>query len=153
EAKLTQGEPQEPAGLSARPDSNLERGIHRTAHRDTALLLADALGLAGQVRELFVSAARGRVPATEVLAAGWVGAGASAASGMLRRDVVALAVRQGEPGQLMSAGTLTFVFTDIEGSTALLRRVGEGVYAQLLADYHALVRPVLAAHGGRELNT
>jgi class 3 adenylate cyclase/tetratricopeptide (TPR) repeat protein len=49
--------------------------------------------------------------------------------------------------------TLTFLFTDIEGSTALLRRVGEGVYAQLLADHHALIRSVLAAHDGRELNT
>jgi class 3 adenylate cyclase len=72
---------------------------------------------------------------------------------MLRRDAAASAGRQGELGQLMSAGTLTFVFTDIEGSTALLRRVGEGVYAQLLADHHALVRSVLAAHGGQELNT
>jgi len=44
-------------------------------------------------------------------------------------------------------------FTDVEGSPALLRRVGEGAYAPLLADHHALVRPVLAAHGGRELNT
>jgi class 3 adenylate cyclase/tetratricopeptide (TPR) repeat protein len=49
--------------------------------------------------------------------------------------------------------TLTFLFTDIEGSTVLLRRVGEGVYARLLADHHALIRSVLAAHGGRELNT
>ena len=56
---------------------------------------------------------------------------------------------------LYAAGveTLTFLFTDIEGSTALLRRVGEGVYAQLLADHHALIRSVLAGHGGRELNT
>ena len=53
----------------------------------------------------------------------------------------------------MGVETLTFLFTDIEGSTALLRRVGEGVYARLLADHHALIRSVLAAHGGRELNT
>jgi class 3 adenylate cyclase/tetratricopeptide (TPR) repeat protein len=49
--------------------------------------------------------------------------------------------------------TLTFLFTDIEGSTALLRRVGEGLYAQLLADHHGLIRAVLAVHDGRELNT
>ena len=49
--------------------------------------------------------------------------------------------------------TLTFLFTDIEGSTAVLRRVGDGVYAQILADHHALIRSVLAAHDGRELNT
>ncbi len=153
EAGLTQEELAEAAQVSQRAVSDLERGINRTARKDTALLLAGALHLDGQARELFVSAARGRVPAAEVLAAGQVGAGGPAASGMLRRDVAASTGPQGEPGQLISAGTLTFLFTDIEGSTALLRRVGEGVYAQLLADHHALVRSVLAAHGGRELNT
>jgi predicted ATPase/class 3 adenylate cyclase/Tfp pilus assembly protein PilF len=49
--------------------------------------------------------------------------------------------------------TLTFLFTDIEGSTGLLRRVGDGVYAQVLADHHALIRSALAAHGGREVDT
>jgi predicted ATPase/class 3 adenylate cyclase len=49
--------------------------------------------------------------------------------------------------------TLTFLFTDIEGSTALLRRVGQDVYAQILAEHHALIRSALAAHDGRELNT
>ena len=49
--------------------------------------------------------------------------------------------------------TLTFLFTDIEGSTALLGRLGDGGYAQLLAGHHALVRSALAAHGGREVDT
>ena len=49
--------------------------------------------------------------------------------------------------------TYTFLFTDIEGSTALLRRLGESAYAQLLADHHALIRSALAAHDGRELDT
>ena len=49
--------------------------------------------------------------------------------------------------------TLTFLFTDIEGSTALLGRVGQEVYAQILAEHHALIRSVLAARDGRELNT
>jgi predicted ATPase/class 3 adenylate cyclase len=49
--------------------------------------------------------------------------------------------------------TLTFLFTDIEGSTALLRRAGEAVYAQVLAAHDALIRSALAAHGGTELNT
>jgi predicted ATPase/class 3 adenylate cyclase len=49
--------------------------------------------------------------------------------------------------------TLTFVFTDIEGSTALLRRDGADVYAQILADHHSLIRSALAGHGGTELNT
>jgi predicted ATPase/class 3 adenylate cyclase len=49
--------------------------------------------------------------------------------------------------------TLTFLFTDIEGSTALLRRVGEGAYAQVLAGHHALIRSSLAVHGGTEVDT
>jgi predicted ATPase/class 3 adenylate cyclase len=49
--------------------------------------------------------------------------------------------------------TLTFLFTDIEGSTALLRRLGDGVYAQLLADHHRLIRSGLAAHSGEEAGT
>jgi predicted ATPase/class 3 adenylate cyclase len=49
--------------------------------------------------------------------------------------------------------TLTFLFTDIEGSTALLRRVGEDVYAQVLTAHDTLIRSALAAHGGTELNT
>jgi class 3 adenylate cyclase len=46
-----------------------------------------------------------------------------------------------------------FLFTDIEGSTALLQRVGGDVYARVLADHHGLIRSALAAHGGSELNT
>ncbi len=49
--------------------------------------------------------------------------------------------------------TLTFLFTDIEGSTALLHRLGEDLYAQVLAGHHALIRSALAAHGGREVDT
>ena len=40
--------------------SDLERGIHRTARKDTALLLAGALGMTESAAVLFVAAARGR---------------------------------------------------------------------------------------------
>ena len=69
EAGLTQEELAEAAGLSPRSVSDLERGINRTARKDTAELLAGALGLAGTARPVFVAAARGRAPAEEVLAA------------------------------------------------------------------------------------
>jgi class 3 adenylate cyclase len=46
---------------------------------------------------------------------------------------------------------MTFLFTDIEGSTALMSRVGEDVYVQVLAEHHALIRSALAAHDGSEL--
>ena len=68
-AKLTQEELAAAAGVSARSVSNLERGINRTAHKDTAVLLAGALGLTGPTEELFVAAARGNVPAAQVLVA------------------------------------------------------------------------------------
>src|SRR5215472_4748947 len=69
EAGLTQEELAEAAGLSPRSVSDLERGINRTARKDTAVLLSGALGLAEPVRALFVAAARGLVPAAEVLGA------------------------------------------------------------------------------------
>ncbi len=47
--------------------------------------------------------------------------------------------------------TLTFLVTDIEGSTSLLRRMGADGYARVLADHHALIRSELAAHDGAEL--
>ena len=68
-ARLTQEELAEAAGLSPRWVSDLERGINRTARRDTAVMLAGALSLDGQVRSLFVAAALGRIQAAQVLAA------------------------------------------------------------------------------------
>ena len=49
--------------------------------------------------------------------------------------------------------TLTFLFTDIEGSTVLLRRVGQDAYAHVLDDHHSFIRSALAAHDGREVKT
>src|SRR6202007_2109837 len=69
EARLTQEELAAAAGVSPRSVSNLERGINRTAHKDTAVLLAGALGLAGPAGELFVAAAPGQGPGAQVLAA------------------------------------------------------------------------------------
>ena len=67
--KLTQEELAEEAGLSARAVSDLERGIHRTARKDTALMLARALGLTEPAAVVFVKAARGRAAPEDVLAA------------------------------------------------------------------------------------
>jgi len=49
-------------------------------------------------------------------------------------------------------GTLTFLFTDIEGSTRLARQIGE-LYPQVLADHHHLLRDVFTRHGGEEVDT
>jgi len=55
--------------------------------------------------------------------------------------------------ELAGARTLSFLFTNIEDSTGLLRRLGGGDYAAVLADHHRLIREALAAHGGREVDT
>jgi transcriptional regulator with XRE-family HTH domain len=105
-AGLTQEELAEAAGLSPRSVSDLERGIHATAHKDTAVLLAGALGLAGPVREQFVAAARGRSPAAGVLAARQkqaAGTFAAVATQSLPRDIAAFTGRQAELARLMGA--------------------------------------------------
>jgi len=59
--------------------------------------------------------------------------------------------RKKEEGRL-PAGTVTFLFTDIEGSTKLLRQLGEQ-YVALLADHHRLMREVFSWWNGREVGT
>jgi predicted ATPase/class 3 adenylate cyclase len=49
-------------------------------------------------------------------------------------------------------GTVTFLFTDIEGSTRLLEERGNE-YAELLAGHHHALRGEFASHGGVEVNT
>jgi tetratricopeptide (TPR) repeat protein/transcriptional regulator with XRE-family HTH domain len=106
EANLTQEELADAARLSPRSVSDLERGISRTARKDTSLLLAGALGLAGPVRELFVAAARGRAPPAEVLAARqgvMPGAFAAAATRTLPHDVASFTGRGAELTRLLGA--------------------------------------------------
>ncbi|HEV2375355.1 MAG TPA: helix-turn-helix transcriptional regulator [Streptosporangiaceae bacterium] len=106
EAKLTQEELAEAAGVSPRSVSDLERGINRTAHKETALLLSDALSLAGPVRALFVAAARGRGPAAAVLVA-WgdttPGAFAAAPTRALPRSIACFTGREAELDRLLGA--------------------------------------------------
>jgi transcriptional regulator with XRE-family HTH domain len=106
EAQLTQEELAEAAGLSPRSVSDLERGIHPTARKDTAVLLADALGLAESARSLFVAAALGRIPSAQVLAA--IGeqvqvASAAAATRTLPRDTAGFTGREAELALLLAA--------------------------------------------------
>jgi predicted ATPase/class 3 adenylate cyclase len=55
--------------------------------------------------------------------------------------------------RLSPTETLTFLFTDIEGSTTALRRLGDDAYARLLAAHHEVVRSALARHQGEEVDT
>jgi hypothetical protein len=52
----------------------------------------------------------------------------------------------------LPAGTVTFVFTDIEDSTELLKRLGDD-YREVLTGHRRIVRDTFAARGGVEMDT
>jgi predicted ATPase/class 3 adenylate cyclase len=52
----------------------------------------------------------------------------------------------------LPAGTITMLFSDIEGSTALLSRLGDR-YGQALSDHRAVLRAAFGAWRGREMDT
>jgi class 3 adenylate cyclase len=52
----------------------------------------------------------------------------------------------------LPTGTVTFLFTDIEGSTKLLHELGDG-YADVLAVHRRILRDAFAAHKGVEGDT
>ncbi len=58
---------------------------------------------------------------------------------------------QNGPMTNLPAGTVTFVFSDIEGSTGLLKRLGEG-YSELIADHRQIVRDTFGRHKGVEID-
>ncbi|HLX31172.1 MAG TPA: adenylate/guanylate cyclase domain-containing protein [Gaiellaceae bacterium] len=49
-------------------------------------------------------------------------------------------------------GTVTLVFTDIEGSTRLLHKLGQDAYREALAEHRRIVREAFAAHSGYEVD-
>jgi predicted ATPase len=53
----------------------------------------------------------------------------------------------------LPTGTVTFLFTDIEGSTRLLDELGAEAYAEALAGHRRIVRDAIARHGGVEVDT
>jgi predicted ATPase/class 3 adenylate cyclase len=53
----------------------------------------------------------------------------------------------------LPSGTVTFLFTDVEGSTRLLEELGAEAYAAVLADHRRVVRDAFARHEGVEVDT
>ena len=53
----------------------------------------------------------------------------------------------------LPCGTVTFLFTDVEGSTRLLDDLGAEAYAAALAEHAQVIREACAAEGGVEVNT
>ena len=53
----------------------------------------------------------------------------------------------------LPSGTVTFLFTDVEGSTRLLHELGAEGYAEALAEHRRVVRETCRAEGGIEVDT
>ncbi len=56
------------------------------------------------------------------------------------------------PGALLPTGTVTFVFTDIEGSTRLLQELGEG-YRAVQDEHDEIMRTAISDEGGIVVRT
>src|SRR4029077_5655493 len=64
-------------------------------------------------------------------------------------------VHRGSVGVMsqLPGGTVTFVFTDIEGSTRLLQELGGEEYGRVSGDHRRIVRETFGARGGTEIDT
>jgi predicted ATPase/class 3 adenylate cyclase len=58
-----------------------------------------------------------------------------------------------QPRSELPTGTITFLFSDIEGSTKLVHRLRPDAYRELLERHHRMLREAFAAHGGVERGT
>jgi len=76
-----------------------------------------------------------------------VGSTRAAGSSSTQPSLSLLAMRD------LPTGTVTFLFTDVEGSTRLLRELGADEYAAALAEHRRAVRAACAGHGGVEVDT
>jgi transcriptional regulator with XRE-family HTH domain len=132
-AGLSQEALAERAGISVDTISALEREMTHAPQQDTLERLAAALHLEASERAQWEQATRGlRLPSEEATPQ-FVGASQPSARPAL------------------PSGTVTFLFTDIEGSTRLLHRRGPA-YAQALGHHQALLRAAFAAHDGVEVD-
>ncbi|HEY2435548.1 MAG TPA: BTAD domain-containing putative transcriptional regulator, partial [Solirubrobacteraceae bacterium] len=85
----------------------------------------------------------------EASPAAWAGETESRHRG---RKVGSRAVMVESQHSRLPEGTVTLLFTDIEGSTRLLHEVGE-LYASVLAEHDRLLRRIWAEHGGVVVDT
>jgi len=64
-----------------------------------------------------------------------------------------MGTRGGEPPVRIEPRQVTFLFTDVEGSTQLLREVGAGVFGRILLDHDRLIREAVEAGRGHIVDT
>jgi predicted ATPase/DNA-binding SARP family transcriptional activator len=72
---------------------------------------------------------------------------------ILEQDESLSAAAAGLAPTRLPTGTVTFLFTDIEGSTRLERELGAEQYAGALAEHRRLLREAFARHDGVEIDT
>jgi tetratricopeptide (TPR) repeat protein/transcriptional regulator with XRE-family HTH domain len=133
DAGLTQEELAEAASVSPRSVSDLERGVNKTARKDTARLLAGALGLTGTARAVFEAMARGREPAQT----SGVGQGA-AATRTLPRDSASFVGRERELAKLVGAASDVSGSADVVGIYVIGGMAGVGKTAFAVHAAHHL---------------
>jgi predicted ATPase/class 3 adenylate cyclase len=136
-AQLTRAELAERATLSVRAVNDLERGARTAPRLETVRLLANALSLDGDERAQFFAAARSIRHS-------------SASDQRPDKETAAPIVSAPPP---LPSGTVTFLFSDIEGSTQTLQRIGASGYARVLGESQEILRGVWAAHEGAEVDT
>jgi tetratricopeptide (TPR) repeat protein/transcriptional regulator with XRE-family HTH domain len=140
EARLTQEELAEAAGVSVRAVAYLERGTVTSPQKDTVRLLAEALHLIGPVRVEFEAIARGRA----------VPGGVAAATRTLPRDVTSFTGRQRELGELVDAAAAAHQVVSIHaiGGMAGIGKTAFAVHAaHRLADRFPAGQIFLPLHG------
>ena len=93
-----------------------------------------------------------RFPATLAERAEWDAASLEAGSGF--DGSAGSGVRSGwlPPIVELPSGTVTFLFTDVEGSTRLLKQLGDG-YGDVLAAHQSILREAFVASDGQEIDT
>jgi tetratricopeptide (TPR) repeat protein/transcriptional regulator with XRE-family HTH domain len=130
---MTQEELAAAATLSPRSVSDLERGVHPTARRETARLLADALSLTGAAKTRFLAAARGARQVGLVLVGG-----PAAATRTLPRDTTAFVGRMRELRELTGAASSTARACQVVGIHAIGGMAGVGKTAFAVHAAHRL---------------
>ncbi len=141
---LTQNELAQRVGCSLETIRKIE-GDARRPSREIATLLADTLELAADERSSFIKVARAEMgadrlaPPAQTVARGAFVAAVPAATSQ--------PVQTASPVRTLPSGTVTFLFTDIAGSTRLWERHSQAMPAAL-ARHDALLNDIVIAHGG-----
>jgi class 3 adenylate cyclase/DNA-binding XRE family transcriptional regulator len=169
----TQEELAERAGLSPRGIRALEQGERHRPYKHTIRLLADALGLTGEERALFESAARDRSLGAEppgpdlspaIPSAGQAARPVGGRSTLVQKptsaehqnvlgstaEVMTLPPggQSSAPGMPEERKLVTVLFADVTGSTALGEDLDPEDVRALMSRYYDHARQVVSDHGG-----